>query len=87
MPSHSTESTTKSRHIVQGLAIHLPNELGRILAIYSKSANPSRIKENFDVFDFTLDKEDMEAIKLFDCNGRTGVDSSEPNFMRHFEGK
>ena len=61
--------------------------LDRDTIIIPKSANPSRIKENFDVFDFTLDKEDMEAIKLFDCNGRTGVDSSEPNFMRHFEGK
>ena len=61
--------------------------LDRDTIIIPKSANPSRIKENFEVFDFTLDKEDMEAIKLFDCNGRTGVDSSEPNFMRHFEGK
>ena len=61
--------------------------LDRDTIIIPKSANPSRIKENFDMFDFTLDKEDMEAIKLFDCNGRTGVDSSEPNFMRHFEGK
>lgn len=61
--------------------------LERDTIIIPKSANPTRIKENFDLFDFTLDEEDMRIMKSFDCNGRTGVNSSEPDFMRHFVGK
>ncbi|MCB5175474.1 MULTISPECIES: aldo/keto reductase [Microvirga] len=50
---------------------HLDNG---IVAI-PKSATPSRIRENFDVFDFTLDAEDMRAIeKLDDKGGRVGPD-------------
>lgn len=60
--------------------------LDRDTIIIPKSVTPSRIKENFDVFDFELDKEDMEKIKQYDNNGRTGANSSEPDFMRHFEG-
>jgi methylglyoxal/glyoxal reductase len=35
-----------------------------------KSATASRIKENFDIFDFELSKEDMEFIKTFNENLR-----------------
>ncbi len=60
--------------------------LERDTIIIPKSVTPSRIKENFDVFDFELEKEDMEQIALYDSNGRTGANSSEPDFMSHFEG-
>lgn len=60
--------------------------LDRDTIIIPKSVTPSRIKENFDVFDFELDKEDMEQMKQYESNGRTGANSSEPDFMRHFEG-
>lgn len=35
-----------------------------------KSVTKSRIKENLDIFDFTLTPEDMSYIDSFDCNGR-----------------
>lgn len=38
-----------------------------------KSVTPSRIAENLDVFDFTLQPEDIEAIGALDSNGRTGM--------------
>ncbi|XP_067008632.2 aldo-keto reductase family 1 member B1 [Anabrus simplex] len=35
-----------------------------------KSVTKSRIKENFEIFDFELSAEDMKYIDTFDCNGR-----------------
>jgi diketogulonate reductase-like aldo/keto reductase len=50
---------------------HLDNGL----VVIPKSATPSRIRENADVFDFRLDAEDMRAIEtLDDSNGRIGPD-------------
>jgi len=37
-----------------------------------KSVTPSRIRENLDVFDFTLSDADMQAIDQLNANVRTG---------------
>jgi 2,5-diketo-D-gluconate reductase A len=52
----------------------------RLIAI-PKSANLKRIQENFDVFDFSLNNEDMESIaKLDDPLGRIGPNPMTANF-------
>ena len=48
--------------------------LGRGDIVFPKSVTPSRIKENFELFDFELGQEDMDEITALDRgeDGRTG---------------
>jgi 2,5-diketo-D-gluconate reductase A len=46
--------------------------LGHGLVAIPKSVTPSRIRENFTVFDFALDDEDVTALDALDCDGRVG---------------
>jgi 2,5-diketo-D-gluconate reductase A len=42
--------------------------------VFPKSVTPARIRENFDIFDFELSGEDVEAITALNRNQRTGPD-------------
>ncbi len=52
-------------------------QLGNV--VIPKSVTPSRIKENIDVFGFTLDTEDIAAISALNENRRLGPDPSAVN--------
>lgn len=47
-------------------------QLGNI--VIPKSATPSRMRENIEVFDFELDDEDMDRLALLDTGTRVGPD-------------
>ena len=51
--------------------------------IFPKSVTPSRIKDNFDLFDFELDSDDMEEITALDQgeDGRTGPHPDKFDFI------
>ena len=50
-------------------------QLGNV--VIPKSVTPERIRQNFDVFDFTLSEREMEAIDALDRGERIGPDPSE----------
>ena len=47
-----------------------------------KSVDVTRMKQNFDVFDFELSNEDMESIKTLDAGLKT-VDHTNPEFLKY----
>lgn len=55
------EIAKKYKKTVPQIAIKWLTE--REIVVIPKSINPKRIKENIDIFDFSLDDEDMEKIK------------------------
>lgn len=54
---------------------HLQNNV----IVIPKSVTPSRIEENFNVFDFTIQSEDMSKIDGLNQNKRKGPDPDEFN--------
>lgn len=55
---------------------HLQNGL----VVIPKSVHKERIEENFDVFDFELDEQDMAALGALDRGTRFGADPATANF-------
>jgi 2,5-diketo-D-gluconate reductase A len=55
--------------------------LDRGYIVIPKSVTPTRIRENFDVFDFSLDADDLAKIAALDRkDGRIGADPESANF-------
>lgn len=56
-------------------------QLQRDVVVIPKSSNPSRIKENFNVFDFTLSQDDMDNISKLESDFKI-VDHSNPDIVK-----
>ena len=50
---------------------------GQRLVVIPKSVTPSRIAENFDVWDFRLDKDELGEIAKLDKGKRLGPDPDQ----------
>ena len=46
----------------------------RGVVIIPKSVNYNRLKQNFEIFDFELNKNEMAHLDSFECNGRLIVE-------------
>ena len=46
-------------------------------SVFPKTTNPEHLKENFDIFDFSLTSEDMAEIAKLNCNRRYFTDTLE----------
>ncbi len=67
-----TQIAEKARKTPPQVALRRHIQRGAI--VFPKSVTPSRMKENFGLFDFGLDPGDMDAISALDRgeDGRTG---------------
>ncbi|KAK8749074.1 hypothetical protein OTU49_015661, partial [Cherax quadricarinatus] len=63
-------------------------QIDRGLIVIPKSANKSRIEENFQIWDFQLSPEDIKLLESLECNGRicsSSEASDHPYFPFHDE--
>ncbi len=66
-----------AKHGKTGAQVVLRWHLQLGIVAIPKSVTPARIRENFDVFDFALDDEDLAAIARLDAGARTGRDPDQ----------
>ena len=53
--------------------------------VFPKSTTPARIKENFELFDFELEPDDVETIDALD-RGEEGRNGPHPDMMAYVPG-
>ncbi|MCC7149194.1 MAG: aldo/keto reductase [Saprospiraceae bacterium] len=56
----------------------------RDIVVIPKSVHKERISENFNVFDFVLSNQDMEAIKTLDTNASGFLNHTDPEVVKWF---
>lgn len=70
-----------TKHGVSSAQVMIRWHLQLGLIVLPKSVTPARIRENLDVFGFTLDDEDMAAIATLESGRRTGPNPDEFNYV------
>lgn len=60
-------------------------QLERDIIVIPKSVTPQRIAENYDLFQFSLSKKDIEKINNLNINNRLGANPEHESFMNHFK--
>jgi len=72
--------------VITGIAARLDRTAAQVIlrwhvqlgnVVIPKSVTPSRIAQNFDIFDFELTEDDLAAIRELDADRRTGPHPSE----------
>ena len=66
---HKTAAQVILRFLLQEGVVAIP-----------KSANSERMKQNFEVFDFVLDDEDVDIINSMNTGEKTGADPDNFDF-------
>lgn len=71
-----------SRYGKTAAQVALRWNLQRGVVVIPKSVHEDRIRQNFDVFDFSLTKEDMDKIKTMDIGRSEIVDHFDPKWIK-----